>query len=259
MTNSKRLTVFVVLLCLALHQSIQAESPAGPAIHFVSKVIDGDTLVLGNGQHVRLLGINAPELARNNKPGEAGGQAAYLWLKQQVERRQVAIRFDQQLKDRYGRLLAHVFTLDGIHINLALVDQGHAFTSIIPPNIQYSSELLLAQQAASNAALGLWGEPDYTPVDIDKALNDHGYGWKRMLAVPESVVDDRRRDRNFIRLIINDKADIRIPRNHSSHFPNMDTYVGQKLEIRGWISRRNGHFSILVRHPSALVRLEAAD
>ena len=36
----------------------------------VSRVIGGDTLVLETGEKIRLAGINAPELARGNRPAE---------------------------------------------------------------------------------------------------------------------------------------------------------------------------------------------
>ena len=41
--------------------------------YFVRKVIDGDTLILGNGKHVRLLGINAPEVENSGDVRQASG------------------------------------------------------------------------------------------------------------------------------------------------------------------------------------------
>ena len=245
-------SVLAILLishaCLA--QALETKRPS-----HVSKVIDGDTLILSSGQHVRLLGINAPELTRKNKQGEAGGYDAYVWLEKQVEKKSVALEFDQQRQDKYGRQLAHIFTLDGKHVNLDMVRNGYAIASIIPPNVKYTRALLLAQEAAERQQLGLWREPAYAPVDLVKAQADRHYGWKRIRVTVSAVVEDREKDKNFVRLVIQKNADIRIPRANLGYFPEVDTYVGQKLEVRGWLSRRKGHYSVLIRHPSALVRL----
>ena len=42
----------------------------------VKWVNDGDTIVLSDGQHVRYIGINAPEIAHDNHKAEAFGYAA---------------------------------------------------------------------------------------------------------------------------------------------------------------------------------------
>ena len=42
----------------------------------VKWVIDGDTVVLANGQKVRYIGINSPELARDGNKAEPYGNAA---------------------------------------------------------------------------------------------------------------------------------------------------------------------------------------
>jgi endonuclease YncB( thermonuclease family) len=247
--------VYAVLAVLFISQACLAQALQARSLHYVSKVIDGDTLILSSGQHVRLLGINAPELTRKNRQGEAGGYDAYIWLEKQVEKKSVALEFDQQHQDKYGRQLAHVFSVDGKHVNLDMVRYGHAIASVIPPNVKYTRALLTAQQAAERQQLGLWKEPSYAPVGLLKAQADRQSGWKRMVATVSAVINDRGKDKNFARLIIHDNADIRIPRANLGYFPELGTYLGQKLEIRGWLSKRRGHYSVLIRHPSAMVRL----
>lgn len=44
--------------------------------HQVNYVYNGNTLVLGNGERVRLLNINAPEISSHHRDGELGGEAA---------------------------------------------------------------------------------------------------------------------------------------------------------------------------------------
>ncbi|MDT8371981.1 MAG: thermonuclease family protein, partial [Gammaproteobacteria bacterium] len=81
--------------------------------HHVAKVYDGDTIILKNGQHVRLLGINTPEIDSHFHQGEQGGEQAKKWLQQKIESRDVYLEFDQQQRDKYDRTLAHVFLENG--------------------------------------------------------------------------------------------------------------------------------------------------
>lgn len=217
----------------------------------VDKVLDGDTLILEGGHHVRLLGINAPEMARKNKPGEVGGVEATRWL-QRYEDHRLKIEFDSENRDAYGRFLTHLFDDRGRHINLALVRNGLAVASVIPPNTKYTEQLLAAQRSARLARKGLWGETAYKARPVEQILFKPGSGWQRLTATPRSIGKDRR----FVRLVISDKIDIRIPRNNQQYFGDLTDYIGRAIEIRGWVSKREGYYSILVRHPSALVALE---
>ncbi len=94
----------------------------------INRVIDGDTVVarldMGLGiesiQHVRLSGINTPELN-----AEAGKQARD-WLKDRLLFRKVKLAVDdQQTHDKYGRLLG-VLWLEEVNINQELIRQGYA-------------------------------------------------------------------------------------------------------------------------------------
>ncbi len=83
----------------------------------VGRVIDGDTIVLESGEHLRLLGINTPE--RNEKYySEAKG-----FLEKEVLNKTVKIVFGKEKKDLYNRTLGYIF-VDGKNVNLGLVENG---------------------------------------------------------------------------------------------------------------------------------------
>ncbi len=218
----------------------------------VVKVIDGDTVILSDGQHVRLLGINTPELARRGKAGEPGGFQASQWLKRRIEGRWVRLEVGREKRDRYNRLLAHLFDKNGEHINLALVSGGFATLSIIPPNLNYSKRLLAAQKKARMAQRGLWGMERYRPRPLQAVDLGRVQGWQRLLVTPRALS----RHKKSYRLVINDQFYLRVPRGNLLNFPNLDAYVGRSLEVRGWVSKYRGRYSLTIRHPSALVLLE---
>jgi endonuclease YncB( thermonuclease family) len=79
----------------------------------VTQVIDGDTLVVASGAHLRLIGIDTPER------DQCGYQPAADALRAMVEGRKVTLvnPASVQDEDRYGRLLRYV--------DLAGRDTGH--------------------------------------------------------------------------------------------------------------------------------------
>lgn len=122
----------------------------------VSFVIDGDTIVLSNGEHVRYIGINAPEIAHEDKPAEYYGEEAYRFNQELAKNKWVRLEYDIEKRDHYGRLLAYVFTLDGTFLNGELVKYGYAYVLSKPPNLKYDGLLLKLQQDAIKEKRGLW-------------------------------------------------------------------------------------------------------
>ena len=80
----------------------------------VTHVADGDTLTgldaAGQRVRVRLLGIDAPEVAHDGEPGECGAEDARRALQRLVLHHVVTLADDPRADriDRYGRRLAYV-------------------------------------------------------------------------------------------------------------------------------------------------------
>jgi len=213
----------------------------------VAYVYDGDTIKLENGKKIRLLGIDTPEVASHYQKATPGGNAAKKWLKKQLDGSDVYLEYDQQQRDKYKRLLAHVFLENGEHINTALVKNGLAIVNLFPPNFRYKDELLAAQKVAQQQQLGMWAMKRYQLTSADKVRKVSG--WKRYQGTVQSIKNNRK----TVRLILNKKLSVKIAKEHLYLFPDLESYVGQSVEVRGWLSGKKAPFSILVRHPSALI------
>jgi micrococcal nuclease len=128
----------------------------------VTKVIDGDTIVLENGEKVRYLGINTPELHHPKKEVECFAYQSYEKNKELVLGKKVFLQKDISEKDKYGRLLRYVFldekmsTDEGSFVNLYLVKNGFAYAATFPPDVKYANLFLTAQKEARQKNLGLW-------------------------------------------------------------------------------------------------------
>ena len=121
----------------------------------VTRVIDGDTIEIFNGQKVRYIGIDTPEMKHRNKTIECFAQEAFKRNKDLVLGKMVRLEKDISETDKYGRLLRYVYVGD-IFVNLELVKQGYAYTATYPPDVKYSELFLQAQEEARDKSNGLW-------------------------------------------------------------------------------------------------------
>jgi len=136
-------------------------SPRGIAREvFVSRVIDGDTVELMNGEKVRYAGIDAPEIKKKVKGKwmkdlQPFGLAAFQFNRKKVEGRAVYLEFDRRERDDYQRLLGYLY-VDGVMVNALMVQEGFAMVSLYPPNLKYAVLLLGLQRQAWEKQMGIW-------------------------------------------------------------------------------------------------------
>jgi micrococcal nuclease len=142
------LFIWATLACVSLASS--------DAFISVRRVYDGDTIELENGMHIRYIGINAPEIAHQDKPGEPFGSEALAFNEKIVLSKPVRILEDQEATDQYNRRLAYVFLQDGTFVNQEIVRNGLAHVLYKYPNITYDDALLKSQQEAMKAGKGIW-------------------------------------------------------------------------------------------------------
>jgi micrococcal nuclease len=138
--------------------------PGGRASARLERVIDGDTIVVrlagGAREHVRYIGMDTPETVKPNTPVQCWGPAAHALNARLLgpPGTPLTLRFDRELHDRYGRLLAYVARArDGLLVNAQLVRDGAARTLAIAPNTADAGPLAALQAAARSARRGLWG------------------------------------------------------------------------------------------------------
>jgi endonuclease YncB( thermonuclease family) len=90
-----------------------------PRTYLVTRVIDGDTIELGNGSDVRIVGIDTPEV------GQCGYDAATSNMARLVLNRQVRLTISDEDTDHYGRLLRYV-NVGSMDAGLQQIKQGLA-------------------------------------------------------------------------------------------------------------------------------------
>jgi endonuclease YncB( thermonuclease family) len=137
------------------------------AVYRVDSVIDGDTIALRNGQHVRLVQIDTPEVYFGV---ECYGRAASLATERLLPPGSRVLLFAEPATDRvdeYGRLLRYVVRVDdGLNVNIRLVAIGAAAPYFYDGRRGRYARLLdtLARRAKAKK-LGLWGACPRTSYD----------------------------------------------------------------------------------------------
>lgn len=134
------------------------ETPAAKAT--LVSVTDGDTIVVkldGKRERVRLIGIDTPETANSPRGPQPFADEATDALKTLLGRGRVALRFDAEERDHYGRLLAYVYAADGTFVNEALVRDGWARAIRVPPNVRHAKRFESLARAARRERRGMWG------------------------------------------------------------------------------------------------------
>lgn len=96
-----------------------------------TKVVDGDTIYLDNGEKIRFVGVNTPER------GVEGYIASKNFVQKLCLNKKVGIDIDDSKhSDRYGRTLG-VVIVDGKNVNEMLLKEGLAEIMYMPPSEFY--------------------------------------------------------------------------------------------------------------------------
>jgi endonuclease YncB( thermonuclease family) len=128
-----------------------AASPAGAQL--VTRVIDGDTLVVQGVGTVRLIGVDTPETVDPRRPVQFFGKEASEFTRRSAAGKVVRLEFDIDRTDRYRRTLAYVHLPDGTFLNAEIIRQGygHAYTQF---PFKYLEQFRVLERDAREAGRG---------------------------------------------------------------------------------------------------------
>jgi endonuclease YncB( thermonuclease family) len=141
----------------------------------VAQITDGDTLVLDDGEIIRLLGIDAPEVYYSGHSDCASAESTDCCYGDQATQELenmappgtiLRLEFDLECTGVYERTLAYLFVLspdtgvEEIFLNEWLLEDGHAkvYSGDVghAQDIRYLERFHAAQAKAQSAKKGLW-------------------------------------------------------------------------------------------------------
>ena len=238
------------LLCLGLFPVRSGPRPAFPAVGTVSRVTDGDTIVVkstgGGERRVRLIGVDAPETDEAREEVALWAQMARRFTFFHLYRKRISLTYDV---DRHGRVLAYVFTEEKSLFNEFIIRQGFAFAFLkYPFRSDYQKLFREAQDEARSEQRGLWrkGEPVVIPV----AEASSHLGEFAAVGFKCSRVERRR---SFLYLISDaGEFEAAIPGDRRPLFPEAGEWEGKTLIVAGFIEEFRGRSQILLFFPRQL-------
>jgi micrococcal nuclease len=154
-----------MLLALVL-----AFAPAAPAQTppVVTRVVDGDTIIVSGVGSVRLIGVDTPETVDPRKPVQFFGAEASAYTRTTAQGKQVRLEYDTQRTDKYGRTLAYVYLPDGVLLNAEIIRQGYGHAYTVFP-FWYLDEFRAYEREAREAERGLWATSTAARVEATPA------------------------------------------------------------------------------------------
>lgn len=203
-------------------------------------VIDGDTLRLEDGSKVRLIGVNTPELGRDTRPPEPLGPEAKAAVKTFFGAdRELRLVFGTRQRDRYGRLLAHVFSIDGRSLEAYLLERGLAFHIAFPPNLALADCLQEVELRARRRGLGVWVEPYWRPLIASRLSATAGSGVHGGFRLIRGRVTGVTENKHWW-VNMDGPLVLRVSRSAPGGWTvgELRNLVGQTVEVRGWLVDR---------------------
>ena len=127
----------------------------------VARVIDGDTFVLADSQHVRMPGIDTPELTSKDSFYLFYAKQAKQLIDSLIAGKVIKLTLEGNTRDFFGRLLAYVwltnsFGKDSLFIQAELLKKGLARIRYYPKSSRYFDIFYNLRRTAMKNNLGIW-------------------------------------------------------------------------------------------------------
>jgi endonuclease YncB( thermonuclease family) len=234
----------IVFPAIALLASATASASASPCAFEpqgegrVAAVIDARSFRLQDGREVRLAGIEP--LTSENRASRVQALAAIL------DGREVRLRGDDDVPDRYGRQAAFVFLVPSeTLVQEKMLVQGTAIASSTVTDKACASLLLAAETAARQAKKGIWADP--AAIKNTESPGDILAGIGRFTLVEGKVLSVRQAGTttylNFGRNWTQDFA-VTIPRRVLPVFEAAGiapkSLENRRIRVRGFVEARGG-------------------
>jgi endonuclease YncB( thermonuclease family) len=167
---------------------------------YVTKVVDGDTIHMeidGDIYKIRMIGIDTPETKDPRKPVQCYGEEASNYARSLLEGKVAVIELDpsQGWTDKYGRILAYVWTETDDLYNWMAIYNGYAFEYTYSVPYAYQADFKGAQNHARQNSVGLWAADTCNGVTTSSTSSSTSPG-EIYIPAPSSGSNSGQRDSN---------------------------------------------------------------
>jgi micrococcal nuclease len=245
--------VFFGLFVKKLRQPLK-EFPSSSEYHqeasVVSAVYDGDTIKVkfksGLQKKVRLIGIDAPEIDDKRKDVQFLACMAKRFAFFHLYQEEVKLTYDWQLEDEYGRLLAYVWTKEGL-FNDFILREGFASAFLkFPFKKEYQERFKESEKFARENKRGFWRTENFPRLNPQEARDHLG----KLISVQFQCTSLETK-RQFLFLNSSPKTfSALIPQKSLSLFPDWKDYLNRNLIVTGFLEEYRSQAQIMIFLPS---------
>jgi micrococcal nuclease len=243
MLKLKQLIFIILIICNPLFsEQIEQKNLK------VTKIIDGDTIWVkdsaNNSYKIRFLGIDTPEVT--TIPKEPYADEATEALKNLIGNKNVSIIYNNKHKyDKYQRVLADVYTTDGLWLNGELVKLGLANVYILNYQpIPKIAELIKLENSAITQQKKLWGLLEKQPISPKQTNNNIG-----KYKIIDGTIIAINQTKNSVWLQMEETKDkgfsLRIDKQYLEDFTNihpLKNLTGKNIRVRGFVDKYSSKF-----------------
>ncbi len=220
-----------------------------PDSGLVTAVYDGDTIKVrfssGQERRVRLIGIDSPE---TNDPREEEKFYAFMAKRftfYYLYNRTVKLSYEEgEIEDKYGRLLAYVWTEKQGLFNKFILSEGFAYVYLNFP-VRYRSEFADAEHEARKLEKGFWQKGRYLSIRASEARSHIG----SLISVQFICLRVEAKGKFVFLHSSQEDFSALIPQENISLFFEVKSLEGQELSVTGFLEEYKGKPEIVVFFP----------
>jgi micrococcal nuclease len=242
---------FLAILVFFSERLIQHEQGRGssfPEIGLVTAVYDGDTIKVRfkNGQErkVRLIGVDASEIEASREEAKFRAQMAKRFAFFYLYRKTIKLSYDWEIEDKYGRLLAYIWTEKQGLFNKFILSEGFAAAFLKFP-FKYRDEFIEAEKEARKLGKGLWKKGPYPFISVKDTRAYLG----KLLSVKYTCSRVQAKGKFIFLYSSGEEFSTLVPRENTSLFPELKSFKGKVLSVTGFLEEYKGKPQVVAFFP----------
>ncbi|MEA3420875.1 MAG: thermonuclease family protein [Acidobacteriota bacterium] len=219
----------------------------------VTAVYDGDTIKVrfesGLEKKVRLIGINTPEIDSLKEEKIFKALMAKRFAFYYLYSKKIDLSYDWEREDKYGRLLAYVWTENNGLFNEFILREGFAYVFLkYPFRKDYREKFIKAIDDAKKAERGFWKKGSFPCISMLETRKNIG----RLLSVKYRCFRVEARGKFVYLHSRGEEFSSLIQRKDIRFFPDIGSFEGRIISVTGFLEEYKGKPQIMVLLPKQI-------
>ena len=197
---------------------------------------------------MRLIGVDAPEMGDAREEVQFRAHMAKRFAFFYLYGERIKLTYDWELEDKYGRLLAYIWTEGEGLFNKFILSEGFASVFKNFP-FRYRDEFIEVEQDARRLEKGLWREGNFLSI----LPGDAGMHIGKLITVRYTCARVQTKGKFVFLHSSENEFSALIPQEGLNLFPDVKSYRGKALSVTGFLEEYEGNPQIVAFLPSQII------